>query len=113
MFHIGWGALYGKDNARFLAGEPGPGIGAVRWLYSKQVAITGADTWSFGPVPGEDAERPFLVPQTMYVQMGFFAMENLATEVLARHQVYEFLFVLTHAKTRGSTAAIVSPAAIY
>ena len=113
LFHTGWGSLYGHDNTRFLAGEPGPGIAVVHWLNEKRIAITGADTWSYGPVPGEDPERPFLVPQTMYVKYGLFGLENLATEVLAKQGVYEFLFVLTHAKTRGSTAAIVAPAAVY
>jgi kynurenine formamidase len=113
LFHTGWGALYGKDNERFLAGEPGPGLEVARWLYDRRVAITGADTWSFGPVPGEDPERPFVVPQTMYVQWGLFALENLATEELARREVYEFLFTVTHHKTRGSTAAVVAPAAVY
>ena len=64
-------------------------------------------------MPGEDPERPFLVPQTMYVQYGLFGLENLATEELAARQVYEFLFVVTHGRTRGSTAAFVSPAAIF
>lgn len=113
LFHTGWGALYGRDNAEFLSGEPGPGMAVVDWLYARRVAITGADTWSYGPVPGEDPERPFLVPQTMYVKLGLFGLENLATEELARRRVYEFLFVVTHAKTRGSTAAVVSPAAVY
>jgi len=113
LFYTGWGGLWGKDNAEFLSGEPGPGMEVVRWLYEKHVAITGADTWSYGPVPGEDPERPFLVPQTMYVKLGFFALENLATEELARRKVYEFMFLVTHARTRGSTAAVVAPAAVY
>lgn len=113
LFHTGWGGLWGKDNTEFLSGEPGPGMEVVNWLYEQRVAITGADTWSFGPVPGEDKERPFLIPQTLYVKMGLFGLENLATEELARRNVYEFLFVLTHAKTRGSTAAVIAPAAVY
>ncbi len=113
LFHTGWGALYGKDNALFLSGEPGAGMEVVRWLYAQRIAVTGADTWSYGPVPGEDPERPFLVPQTMYVKMGLFGLENLATEELAQRRVYEFLFALTHHKTRGSTAAVIAPAAIY
>jgi len=113
LFHTGWGALWGKDNEQFLAGEPGPGMELVSWLYEQHVSITGADTWSYGPVPGEDPERPFLVPQTMYVKMGLFGLENLATEELAKRQVYEFMFVLTHAKTRGSTAAVIAPAAVF
>jgi kynurenine formamidase len=113
LFHTGWGGLWGVDNAQFLSGEPGPGLATVQWLYAQRIAITGADTWSYGPVPGEDPERPFLVPQTMYVKLGLFGLENLATEQLARDGVHEFLFVLTHARTRGSTAAVVSPAAVY
>lgn len=112
LIHTGWGTLYGKDNERFLAGEPGSGMEVVRWLYEQHIAITGADTWSYGPVPGEDPEQPFLVPQTMYVRMGLFGLENLATEELASRKVYEFLFVLTHGKTRGSTAAVVAPTAV-
>lgn len=113
LIHTGWGALYGKDNAEFLSGEPGPTLAVIEWFYRQRIAITGADTWSYGPVPGEDPERPFLVPQTMYVRMGLFGLENLATEELAARMVYEFLFVLTHGKTRGSTASVVAPAAVY
>lgn len=113
LIHTGWGGLWGRDNRRFLAGEPGVGLEAVHWLYARRIAITGADTWSYGPVPGEDPQRPFRVPQAMYVEMGLFGLENLATEELARRGVHEFLFVLTHARTRGSTAAIVAPAAVY
>ena len=113
LFHTGWGSLWGRNNAEFLSGEPGPGMAVIEHLYEQRVALTGADTWSYGPVPGEDLDRPFLVPQTMYVKMGLFGLENLATEELARRKVYEFLFTLTHAKTRGSTAAVIAPAAVY
>jgi len=113
LFHTGWGSLWDRDHAEFLSGEPGPGMEVIQWLYENRIAITGADTWSYGPVPGEDPERPFLVPQTMYVKMGLFGLENLATETLADKRVYEFLFVLTHARTRGSTAAVIAPAAVF
>ncbi|MEZ5583456.1 MAG: cyclase family protein [Candidatus Competibacteraceae bacterium] len=113
LFHTGWGGLWGQDNAAFLAGEPGPGMAVVNWLYAQRIALTGADTWSYGPVPGEDPERPFLVPQTMYVKMGLFGLENLATEALVERGVHEFLFTLTHGKTRGSTAAVIAPAAVF
>lgn len=46
-------------------------------------------------------------------EAGLFGLENLATEQLARDGVHEFLFVLTYARTRGSTAAVVAPAAVY
>ena len=113
LVHTGWGGLWGKDNARFLSGEPGPGLELVRWLYDRRIAALGTNSWSIGPVPGEDPERPFVVPQTMYVKMGLFGFENLATEALAERGVYEFLFVNTQARTRGSTAAFVAPAAVF
>jgi kynurenine formamidase len=113
LVHTGWGGLWGVDNARFLSGEPGPGIELVRWLHERRIAALGTDSWSIGPVPGEDPKRPFLVPQTMYVKMGMFGFENLATEELARRGVHEFLFVNTHGRTRGSTAAFVAPVAVY
>jgi len=113
LIHTGWGGLWGKDNSTFLSGEPGPGMALIQHLYERRIALLGCDTWSIGPVPGEDPERPFLVPQTLYVKMGLFGLENLATEGLAAKQVYEFLFVLTHGKTRGSTAGVVAPAAVF
>ncbi len=113
LLHTGWGSLWGQDNAAFLSGEPGPGMAAIEWLYAQRIALLGTDTWSIGPVPGEDPERPFVVPQTMYVKLGFIGLENLATEVLVQRQVEEFMFTLTHAKTRGSTAAVIAPAAVY
>ncbi len=113
LLHTGWGSLWGKDNALFLSGEPGPGLALIEWLYQQRIAAVGTDSWSIGPVPGEDPERPFLVPQTMYVKMGMFGFENLATERLAARGIFEFVFVNTHGRTRGSTAAVVAPLALY
>ena len=112
LIHTGWGDLRERDPARYVSGEPGVGMAAAKWLVAQRVALTGADTWSFGAVPGEDRDRPFLVPQTLNVRHGLFIMENLATAALAREGVYEFMFVLTHQKTRGSTAAMIAPAAV-
>lgn len=112
LFHTGWGALWGEDSAAYLAGEPGPGMGAARWLVERAVALTGCDTWSFGPVPSEDPEEPFVVPQTLNAKHGMFVMENLDTARLAADRVYEFMFVLTHPLVRGATGAWVSPVAV-
>ncbi|MDG4576192.1 MAG: cyclase family protein [Defluviicoccus sp.] len=113
LLHTGWGSLWGKDNALFLSGEPGPGLALTEWLHAKRIAALGTDSWSIGPVPGEDPARPFVVPQTMYVKMGLFGFENLATERLVERGISEFLFVNTHGRTRGSTAAVVAPVAVY
>ena len=112
LFHTGWGNLWMKDNAAYVSGEPGPGMAAALWLVEQGVALTGCDTWSFGPVPPEDPDQPFVVPQTLNVRYGLFIVENLYTTELARAGVSEFMFVLTHAKIRGATGAWVSPVAI-
>ena len=112
LFHTGWGDLWMEDNSAYLAGEPGPGMATGRWLVDHGVALTGCDTWSFGPVPPEDAEEPFVVPQTLNAKHGMFVLENLRTAELAENHVYEFLFVLTHPLVRGATAAWVSPIAV-
>jgi kynurenine formamidase len=112
LIHTGWGSLWDANPARYTSGEPGIGMDAAAWLVEKRIAMTGADTWSYGAVPGEDPQRPFVVPQTLNVKHGLFIMENLDTGALADANVYEFMFVLTHYKTRGSTAAWISPIAV-
>jgi hypothetical protein len=76
------------------------------------VALTGCDTWSYGPVPSEDPSRPFEVPQTLNVRHGVFVVENLDTSALAAAGVREFALVLTHPKLRGATGAWTSPIAL-
>jgi kynurenine formamidase len=112
LIHTGWGSLWESDPVRYTSGEPGIGMDAVDWLVKKRVAMTGADTWSYGAVPGEDPQRPFVVPQTLNAKHGLFIMENLDTSLLAAENIYEFMFVLTHYKTQGSTAAWISPIAV-
>jgi len=112
FFHTGWGELWMKDNRRYLSGEPGPGTELALRLVEDGVALTGCDTWSFGPVPPEDPDAPFVVPQTLNVKHGMFIVENLFTSELSEDRVHEFLFILTHPKVRGATGGWVSPLAV-
>jgi kynurenine formamidase len=112
FFHTGWGGLWGTDNERYAAGEPGPGLALAEWLAAHRVALTGCDTWSFGPYPPEDPCEPFIVPQTLNVRYGVVVVENLRLAEAARHRVHEFLLVISHAKLRGATGAWVTPLAI-
>jgi kynurenine formamidase len=109
LFHTGWGAHW-NDPETYLAREPGPGMEVAAWLAEHGVALTGADTWSFGPVPAEG--RPFEVPQTLNVRHGVFVVENLDTAALAADGVREFALILTHPKLRGATGAWTSPIAL-
>jgi len=112
LFHTGWGGLWGTDNERYAAGEPGPGIELARWLAEHRVALTGCDTWSFGPYPPEDPDEPFVVPQTLNVHHGIVVVENLRLGEIASSGVHEFLLVISHAKLRGATGAWIAPLAI-
>jgi kynurenine formamidase len=111
LFHTGWGAHW-RDPDTYLAGEPGPGLELAAHLAARGVCLTGCDTWSYGPVPAEDPERPFEVPQTLNVRHGVFVVENLDTADAARAGVRVFALVLTHPKLRGATGAWTSPIAL-
>jgi kynurenine formamidase len=111
LFHTGWSGHW-DDSEMYLSGEPGPGYEVADWLVEHGVALTGCDTWSYGPVPAEDPARPFEVPQLLNVRHGMFVVENLATAELAADGVRDFAFVLTHPKLRGATGAWVSPIAL-
>ena len=112
LFHTGWGRYWGADNDAYAAGEPGPGRAFGAWLVEHGVALTGCDTWSFGPVPAEDPEEPFVVPQTLNAHHGVVVLENLHLAELAEAGVSEFMFVVSHAKLRGATGAWVAPLAV-
>lgn len=111
LFHTGWGAQW-THPTRYLDGEPGPGYEVAEWLVARGVALTGCDTWSFGPVPAEDLDRPFEVPQMLNVRHGVFIVENLDLAALAAAGVRDFALILTHPKLRGATGAWTSPIAL-
>jgi kynurenine formamidase len=111
LFHTGWGSNWG-DPERYVEGEPGPGCEVAHWIAEHGVALTGCDTWSYGPVPPEDPDRPFEVPQILNARHGVFVVENLDTTELASDGVREFALILTHPKLRGATGAWTSPIAL-
>jgi kynurenine formamidase len=111
LFHCGWSAHWETPEV-YLEGEPGPGCDVANWLVSHGVALTGCDTWSYGPVPAENPDRPFEVPQILNVHHGVFVVENLDTSALARDAHKQFALILTHPKLRGASGAWTSPIAL-
>jgi kynurenine formamidase len=111
LFHTGWGSLWHESEA-YLSGEPGPGVQVAERLAARGVALTGCDTWSYGPVPAEDPARPFEVPQILNVRHGVFIVENLDTAGLAAAGVREFALIMSHPKPRGASGAWTSPIAL-
>jgi kynurenine formamidase len=111
LFHTGW-SRHWNDPDVYLSGEPGPGCELAQWLADRRVALTGCDTWSYGPVPPEDPGRPFRVPQILNIDHGVFVVENLDLAELAADGARRFALVLTHPRLRGATGAWTSPIAL-
>jgi kynurenine formamidase len=111
LFHTGWSRHWDQPEI-YLSGEPGPGCELAQWLADHDVALTGCDTWSYGPVPPEDQNRPFRVPQILNIDHGVFVVENLDLAELAADGVRRFALILTHPKLRGATGAWTSPIAL-
>ena len=111
LFHTGWSRHWNQPEV-YLSGEPGPGCELAQWLADRDVALTGCDTWSYGPVPAEDPDRPFRVPQILNIDHGVFVVENLDLAELAADGVRRFALILTHPKLRGATGAWTSPIAL-
>ena len=111
LFHTGWGRHWDEPDT-YLSGEPGPGCELAQWLAERRIALTGCDTWSYGPVPPEDPQRPFRVPQILNIDHGIFVVENLDLERLAADGVRRFALILTHPRLRGATGAWTSPIAL-
>lgn len=92
LIHTGWGALWMKDNAKYVANAPGIGVGAAQFLVAEEVVMVGSDTWPVEVVPNPDASIAFPVHQLFLPRNGIYIFENLATEELARDNASEFAF---------------------
>lgn len=112
LLHTGWSALWGVDDERYKATEPGIGLAAARWCTDRRVAVIGADNWAVEVVPGERSELSFPVHQHCIAQYGVYLLENVRTEELVRDGISEFLCAILPARLRGASASIVSPVAV-
>ena len=112
LFHTGWGTLEGKDNKRFLAGEPGLGKDGALYLASKEVIAVGADSWALEVIPFEPGVGVFEVHQILLARNGIYILENMNVAPLAKDKAWEFMFVLGASRITGGVQAIINPVAI-
>lgn len=112
LFHTGWHALLGRNDADFAAMEPGLGKDGARYLARQGVVAVGADSWGLEAVPFEQADEVFPVHQILLAENGIYILENMVTAELAADQVAEFLFVLGQPRIEGAVQAIINPVAI-
>lgn len=112
LIHTGWGALWMKDNDRFAASAPGIGLDAARFLIAEDIVMVGSDTWITEVSPNPDPSLSGIVHQELITKNGVYNMENLATEVLAADEVYEFAFVYAPLPLKGAAGSPGNPVAI-
>jgi kynurenine formamidase len=112
LFHTGWQALVGRDDKRFISGEPGLGKDGALYLAGKQVVAVGADTWGLEAVPFEKDVGVFEIHQILLPRNGIYILENMDTSELVKDKAWEFMFTLGATRLTGSVQAIVNPVAI-
>ena len=112
ILHTGWGRLWGKDGARYLATNPGIGVAAAEWLASQSPILVGADTGPVEVSPNPDRELSLPGHQIMLVVNGIHLLENLKLDELAGKRVYEFALLVEPLKIQGGTGSTVAPIAI-
>lgn len=112
LVHTGWSSLWGVDDERYKATEPGIGLAAARWCTDRRVAVIGADNWAVEVVPGEREGLAFPVHQHCIAQYGCYLLENVVTAELVQEGVSEFLCAILPARLRGASASIVTPVAV-
>jgi len=105
-----------KRVQQFNAGEPGFGISACRYLASRKIILTGADTWAVeavAPTFGGETEQPFECHIEMIPKRGIWNLENLDLSQLVADGISEFLFVWSPLKIKGATGSPGNPVALY
>lgn len=112
LFHTGWLSLVGKDDKRYISGEPGLGKDGAEYLAGKQVVAVGADTWGLEAIPFEKGVGVFEIHQILIPKNGIFILENMDTAELVKDKAWEFMFVLGPSRMTGGVQAIINPIAI-
>jgi kynurenine formamidase len=112
LFFTGWQALVGKDDKRFISGEPGIGKEGAEYLAGKQVVAVGADTWGLEAIPFEKGVGVFEIHQILIPKNGIYILENIDTTELVKDKAWEFMFVLGASRFTGGVQAIINPIAV-
>jgi kynurenine formamidase len=112
IVHTGWGKLWGADNAKYQATNPGIGVAAAEWLARQSPILVGADTSTVEVNPNPDRDLSLPTHQIMLVVNGIHLLENMKLDELAAKRVYEFAFVVEPLKIQGGTGSTVAPIAI-
>jgi kynurenine formamidase len=112
LFNTGWGALWGKENARYSAGCPGIGLDVARWVIERGLCLVGADTSSVEVVPNPDASLAFPLHGELLAKQGIFNHENLSFDAVLADRRFQFVYVFVPVPIKGATGSPGCPIAI-
>jgi len=112
FFNTGWGSLWMQNNDRYNAGCPGIGMEVGQWLISKEISITGADTWPTEVVPNPDPSLAFPVHGELITKHGIFNHENMIFDELIADGKYRFVYIFAPTPVKGATGSAGGPIAV-
>ena len=114
IIHTGWGLLWGRDNARFVASCPGLGVAAAEWILRQNPMLMGSDNWPVECSPSKTMPEASLpVHQLALAVYGVHLLENMKLDVLARRGQHEFAFAVQPLKLQGGSGSTVAPSALF
>jgi kynurenine formamidase len=114
IINTGWGHLYGRENARYVAACPGIGVAAAEWLIAKNPMLLGADNWPVEVAPSKTMPSASLpVHQIALVVNGVHLLENMNLAEIVASGRNEFCFMMQPLRAQGFTGSTVSPAALF
>ena len=114
LFHTGWtDAKLASDPQTWGSTIPGLTNGAALYMASLNPMAAGADTWGLEAVPAAAGDKPFYGHVTLLKENGIYILETMNTGKLAEEGVKEFMFVLGHAKLKGTVQMIINPVAMW
>jgi kynurenine formamidase len=113
LVRTGWLKAHIGNPESFHTDQPGLGLGAGRWLASRDVVAVGADN-SAVEVMSWNGRRstPNVVHQALIRDFGIPLIELMTLEGPAEDKVYEFLLVIASLPIKGGVGSPVNPIAI-
>ncbi len=113
LVRSGWTAHFDNPDAfrGQESGVPGPNEAAGKWLASRHIRATGADTIAYEHIPAKLGHAVLPVHRTLLVEHGIHIVEVMNLDPLAEAGVYEFGLLLAPLKIVGATGSPLRPVA--
>jgi kynurenine formamidase len=118
LVRTGWRRFLTTGGARadFMAGEPGLGVGTVRWLRDRDVAAVCADNFAVEAMPGERGWPPMSLHMLLIRDMGMMLGEIMDFEELAEDcandGIYEMFLSAAPLRITAGVGSPVNPLAL-